>query len=386
MAQGGQRCQNAGRLHYRRHSRSLSAAIHRLAAALVVVAVSVYPGMDLLAETKSRAPFTSSIKNFDMSPQELRIRVRALIRPTLGIIEERADRIMVEASDPLVRRGVLVLKIEMSATLLAAMLRSDPVLAFGDAWGYVLQVEDLLKRPEMRAKYSLSGQMDSEAFALIEGQFRDLAASVSGTFAESLSSAVRQWADRHPIEGSIYRRPSMDSAVAKKLASPGDSGVFAAIGGLEETMADVMTRMDLYTMYLPRLARWEAELAADDLTRGVDAKTLNAEFERITRAADRIATVTETVSDLAARERKAVMDAIRAERRAVMDEVRKERIAVLQEAEAMSKRLMVDAGERLEQVVDHAFYRLMQLLLACAALAVLVLALRYYFLHRREKT
>lgn len=114
--------------------------------------------MDLLAETKSRAPFTSSIKNFDMSPKELRIRVRALIRPTLGIIEERADRIMAEASDPLVRRGVLVLKIEMSATLLAAMLRSDPVLAFGDTWGYVLQVEDLLKRPEMGGSMACLGK------------------------------------------------------------------------------------------------------------------------------------------------------------------------------------------------------------------------------------
>ena len=50
-----------------------------------------------------------------------------------------------------------------------------------------------------------------------------------------------------------------------------------------------MTRMDLYTMYLPRLARWEAELAADDLTRGIDPRMLGAEFERMTRALDRIA-------------------------------------------------------------------------------------------------
>ena len=52
-----------------------------------------------------------------------------------------------------------------------------------------------------------------------------------------------------------------------------------------------MTRMDLYTMYLPRLARWEAALAADDLAHGIDAGRLSAEFERLTKAMDRIAAV-----------------------------------------------------------------------------------------------
>jgi hypothetical protein len=211
----------------------------------------------------------------------------------------------------------------------------------------------------------------------------------------------------------------MDSAVAKKLASSGDGGVFSALGSLEETTADVMTRMDLYTMYLPRLARWEAELAADDLMRGVDARTLSADFAQFTRAADRFATVAETVSDLAARERTtvleavqserlAVLEAVRSERLAVLDAVRKERIATLRELEAIAQRLadrsgpalndavradmkellisveemrkglIADTGERLEHVVDHAFLRLAQLLLICIVLAALGLMLRAY--------
>jgi hypothetical protein len=72
--------------------------------------------------------------------------VRALIRPTLGAIEESADRMIAETSDPVVRRGALLLKIEMSTTMLAAMLRSDPVLALADAWGSVRQVDQLRAR------------------------------------------------------------------------------------------------------------------------------------------------------------------------------------------------------------------------------------------------
>ena len=302
-----------------------SSAICRLAVSLaVVIAVSCHPGTDLLAKSKSRTPVTSTVKDLEMSPEELRVRVRALVRPILGIIEENADRIIANTSDPAVRRGAIVLKIEMTTTILAAMLRSDPVLALADAWAYVLQVEDGLARPELQARYGQSADRAFEALALVERQFRDFVASVqAGPFAETFASTVRRWADRHPIEGALYRRPSIDSEMAELLASSGAGGVFAVLGNLDETAADVMTRMDLYTMYLPRLARWEAELAADDLTRGVDPRTLSAEFERLTRAVDRIAAVAETASDLVARERAAALDAVRAERIAVLDASRR---------------------------------------------------------------
>jgi len=326
----------------------------------------------------------------------------------------------------------------MTTTVLAAMLRSDPVVALADAWVYVLQIGDLLARPEAEARYGRSAHRASEALALTEGQFRDFVASVqAGRFAETFPATMRRWADRHPIEGAPYRRPPIDSEIAELLASSGAEGVFAALGNLDETVADVMTRMDLYTMYLPRLARWEVELAAYDLTAGIDARTLNAEFERVTMAVDRIAAVTETMSDLAARERIAAFDAVRGERIALLDTARMERIAILDalqkeriailgvlrrermatlreleamvqrlrdrsgpvlheavqadikglitSVEEMRKRLMGDAGETLVQVVDHAFFRLVQLLLICAALVVLGLVFWLVPLRRRGR-
>ncbi len=91
--------------------------------AIAAAAVSVHPGGDLLAKGKSRTPVTSIVKGLEMSPQELRVRVRALVRPTLGIIEEKADLIIANTSDPVVRRGAITLKIEMTTTILAAMFR-----------------------------------------------------------------------------------------------------------------------------------------------------------------------------------------------------------------------------------------------------------------------
>ena len=373
---------------------------------------------------KSRTPITSGAKKLRMSPQELRIRVRALIRPTLGIVEEAADRILRETTDPALRRGALVWKIETTTTMLSAMLRQDPVLALADAWGYAFQVESLLARPEAAAKYGKHSPDAAAAMVLIQADFRAFAKSLQADLTgERFEATVRQWADRNPIEGALYRRPSMDSAVADVLATSGGGGALAALGNLDETTSDVMTRMDLYTMYLPRLARWEAELAVDDLAQGVDPKGLAADFERFTRAADRIAAVAEAAPEQVARERVAALEAVRAERlaatqdlqgerRVVLDAVRKERIATLQEIEAiaqrladrssgplheavrkdleglvrsverMQKRLIDDGALALNDVVDHAFLRAVELLLIAAALGAVGVVLYTRFLRR----
>ncbi|MHB8110280.1 MAG: hypothetical protein ACYDHW_09630 [Syntrophorhabdaceae bacterium] len=116
---------------------------------------------------------------------------------------------------------------------------------------------------------------------------------------------------------------------------------------------------------------------ADDLTRGVDPRTLNVEFARMARAVDRIASVAETASDLAARERKAALEAVQKERIATLheaeaviqrvadrasaplhDAVRADLAEIMNRIEEMRSRLIVDAGETLKQVVDHAFIRL----------------------------
>jgi hypothetical protein len=133
----------------------------------------------------------------------------------------------------------------------------------------------------------------------------------------------------------------MDSAVAKTLAKPASKGAFAALNRLNETTTDVMTRMDLYTMYLPRLTRWEAELIVDDLTRGVDPRKMSSEFARLTEATSHIASITEMAPE----------------------EMKKERIAIL---------------EGIKDIVDHVFFRTVQLLLLCAALFAFGIVIRSY--------
>ncbi len=231
--------------------------MRRLALTMILVA-SVLPhaGCARSQGAQGRTPVTASATKLQMSPQELRIRVRAQIRPVLGMIEEGVDDALADVTAPDTRSIGLKLKIEATSTLLSAMLRNDPLLALADAWGYVIQLEDFVGRPGKPEQYGQAAvdfavtlnDVDRFLFAFADGVQGDLSAA-------GLEATLRKWAAEHPIEGSFRRRPSMDEAVADLFAVPASRGGLAAIGGLDETTAELMTRMDLYTTYLPRRSK-----------------------------------------------------------------------------------------------------------------------------------
>ncbi len=361
----------------------------------------------------TRTAVTSSAERLEMSPEELRIRVRALIRPAVGIVEESADRMLREATDPELRRMLLVWKVEATTTLMAALLRPDPLLALADAWGYALQMEAMTDRADVRRVLDESLPHVVVSREELTSLFRDFARTVPAGFdVDRLETSVRAWARDNPVEGELYRRPSMDSAAASLLAGARSQGALAALDTLEETTQDVMTRMDLYTMYLPRLARWEAEIAVEDATRGVDPEEVIGELTRFTRAVDRIATSAEAAPALVAGERQVAFEAVRTLQATATRDLQAERAIVLEEVEAIARRLLESSGgpiraavredlelllaaaERarkplvadlevsLKGVVDHAFYRALQLLLVAAALAAVGAVLHARFLRR----
>ena len=269
----------------------------------------------------------------------------------------------------------------------------------------------------------------------LDQQFRDFVSGIQpGPFAASLSASLRKWAEQNPIKGRStagHRWTALWLSRSRRLPPAEYSPRLAVSMRRRPTYS---TRMDLYTMYLPRLSRWEAELAVDDVARGGDTRKLTADFEQIARAADRLAAVAESASQ-GAREvdtRKltaeleqfaGAMDRLAAvaettpdlaarERRAVLKDVRNERIATLRDLESiaqrladreagpihrsiqadmrefvghveeMRRRLLVDSSKDLELLVDHAFLRFVELLMLCAVLVALCLSFHRYLLRR----
>ena len=196
----------------------------------------------------------------------------------------------------------------------------------------------------------------------------------------------------------------------------GPKSAFSIVGEVSETVADVATRANIYLEDATKLARWHAELLAEDLAsrydlesalrsvrvslEGVDramaladpetpnrlaqtgARVLQQQAEALMRDVDaqRVATLDHLTS-----ERRTVLEAIRAERLATLADLRCERLETLAEIEALRRRTLEDGAVLARAFVDHAVWRLGQLLVALVAVGGAVALVVALALGRRRR-
>jgi uncharacterized coiled-coil protein SlyX len=182
------------------------------------------------------------------------------------------------------------------------------------------------------------------------------------------------------------------------------------VAEITTSIDDLNRKLDVYGDHFFRQIRWEGELLASDL-RLADAaplaertvgsvERLSADFDRIAPSLERVAAVAERTPALVAAERSAAIDGLgreltrtitflQQERIAALEHITAERIAAIngigQTVSEERKALDGDVDRIGHQLVDHAMWRLAQLLvavLAClgvGAVGILVLVKKLFF-------
>jgi hypothetical protein len=360
---------------------------------------------------------------------ELRQRVDALVPPVLVFVEQTADRVRAEASDPEVRRRALVLKIDVVPAVYRAAFQPDPMAAALDLWLLSYQLEDCLEAGTGPCNFGPQQPIAREAARRQREAFEDLflkAAVAPGGY-ERGHELVRETARRYPLqeEGSIRSRRTMVQELLKAMNVEG-VGAVDVLGDVSVTLTSLSNRLNLYMDDATRLGRWHAELLAEDVARW---PTIDHALTNVGRMADSVDRVRESVDDvtdsvdrvakrlepeslgalidgsrdLIQAERQAVLaevdrqrvltlqylslerqavgkslfEGVQAERVATLAEIRKERLETLVEFERMRQALVADSAAGAFQLVDHLVWRLAQvlggLLLLAAMLAWLAL-------------
>ncbi|MCP4898968.1 MAG: hypothetical protein GY906_18515, partial [bacterium] len=351
------------------------------------------------ASCTSTAPTESRLMkespNVTVSAPELRVKVRALAPRFSGIIETAADQIMRQTNDPEHHSLALRWKVTGVPSIQAALFQPDPLAAVMDTWTLIVQTRFYLEEgpgtqipPEAR-KIGLSAAL------LLEKEIIEFAVSISTPeVAAAFHQRVVKWARKHPVENfSTRQSPAGDLA---HLTAGSQMSAFKAVGNMTETMDDLIARVDLYNQYLPKQARWQAELL---MVQGLYYSGIRDSLEDVAAIPQGIEGISEKISaerdfvlsqligekdstlewiqgerldvqDFIVRERLAVMDilaqergillaTVEQERLAVFDAVHQERIAALQDVERMSNELLTDPVKGL---IDYAFVRAAQLL------------------------
>lgn len=366
---------------------------------------------------------------FNMSPTELRIRMQELSVLCAGIIEKAGDEIIARTNDPAIKRKALLWKMNSIPALYKAFYNPKPLIAMLDSWALSLQMKQFFNSEAGQKAFGKWHVYGRNAAVLIEAKMVQLAKLMSPTGDISLpENFIQSWSDDHPIQIPFFERESMvpilSSGAAEKALS-----AFQAAAKLPYQLDDITNRLTVYGDYLPKQARWQAELLLSDL--GVHEKidTLMAELTTATQVLQQVGEVVEkspdfitdersavlevfrnerleTLSavnkqrietldainhqrietlDYLARERAAIIDALENERKIVLEVLKSERHLVLTEVESMGNRIVQDGIKELDKLIDHFFLRAAQLIGVCLIITFCFGGVGIYMIGRKRQ-
>lgn len=386
-----------------RSSRSLSCVT-------VVVVASVASSACASASGPRRSALQEKIgQHGGLSAAELRLRLYELPPRLGGMVEIAADRIRMQSADPAVRQQALLWKTDAIPTIYSATLRPDPLAGALDLWVLLYQAQDHFQQGAGKESFGPQQPIAVDAARGMVALFEATAQSLSKDpeHYSRISAQMQEFARSHPIDGTFSARETFLPEVAH-LAESGDSGLIAGVGEATETLTDISLRLNAYVTLLPKVARWQAELGAqeavgrEDLHGTVDdihsigdmarsAGPLLADIPGAVRQAsaplgelaDRqrgellaaIDRERDRLAGFVTAEREAALAAVGVQRQAAMDGISQERAAVLSGVDAMTKRYFEDATVRARGIVDYVFVR--ALILVFVAAVVFALAYRF---------
>jgi hypothetical protein len=276
-----------------------------------------------------KASSLKSAKNVTSSALELSSRNQSLLALYSGELEVAADRIISESHSPVARRRALVWKAEAIPVLQASLLNTDPVAALLDTWGFIFQMAAFMDQAAAKQDLGEFHSVVAETLKNMDSEMEQIVREAAPTAnVADLRQRVIDWAAAHPIRVSLAGRQSADAAVIRKVGYT-DLGTMASIKALGESLGDLTARLDSYNSYLPKQARWQAELLLQDITREPQVNAALANFVTLSNMAAKTASSMDRMPELMGQARAAVRTDVEGQRLAVQDFVRGERLETI---------------------------------------------------------
>ena len=241
-------------------------------------------------------PQTSLMRATDsqVAARELRATEYALAISVPGDIEASADEIKARAGEPGVRNHAVRWKMEAIPAYYQTLFQADALAAVADTLALGAQIEQYLTEGPGRDRFgelqSVAVQTARKTRADVVDRMRSVARRPDEF--ELRMARIEAWARENPIAGpSLASRPSIVPFLTK-MAGSSEQDVFGVASEIGDSVADIARRLDIYSGYLPKAARWQSELLADELTARDEAQLTISALESVTRVMGRVDALT----------------------------------------------------------------------------------------------
>jgi hypothetical protein len=309
-------------------------------------------------------------------------------------MEQAGNGVLEHTDDPAMKRRALLWLTNGIPAMQQALFQPDPLAALIDAQFLIAQMRIYF---EGRPAHNLPPETQKTVIRILDEMESDIEAIVDNagpdTDYEAGRALIYEYAEDNPTDSGFTARRGTAAMLAEFTARAGGSAL-KSIGSITDTVEDLVARIDLNAEYLPKFARWQAQLLIlDDIKGDENFESVMAavqqlqHLELVASFLEELDPLIAELPDLVADEREAVLDAVhtylgetlafvelqrktlmhedvRSEREAVLAAVREERLAVLA-AIADERRIVLEAVSReraatfedLDTLMDRAFTR-----------------------------
>ncbi len=336
--------------------------------------------------------FMATATSIATSVGEIRVRAVHLGRLFSMEIERAADSIRAVTDEPSIRRHALLWKMYAIPAAHEAVLLPDPALSIMDVWAFANQMEQYFDRGAGRDVFGAHQQIALDAVRRLDRAVLDQAILVTDSTRDIEGARARldAFVDQYPIQGPQFGRTSI-AVISAELLGTNIGSAVAAVGNINQTVGEIANRLAFYNEYLLKQASWATQQLLEEVTSDTSVTAVLASAAEALQNASALA---EALPTLVESERATVVDALRAELAVLMQSVNAQRTATLEvlsaelealfDAVAQERVLFMDAvrAERIATIddavqliqdsIDHAVWRAVQLLAAVGVFAVLL--------------
>ena len=305
--------------------------------ALVVATASGLIALAGCSTTPKPLPLTSELSRQDVTTAQINYQLFDFVTRFSRGVEQAADQIANDSPDATARRNALLWKLYAIPACYLATEHSDPLAMLVDLWALCVQQTAYFESGAGKDLFGRQQTVAIHASRKLESEISGMATNLVKP--EALAPArkeIIQWANEHPLEDHLFARSSIVTMLAEAFPDR-PAGIFQTLNTVQGELADLKGRLALHADVLPRQARWQAELLADQAAGPLVGAQMTNAFRMIALEREAILTAIN-------RQRIETLEVLRAERVAALQSVSDQRVATLEETRKIMKEMLAETG------------------------------------------
>lgn len=331
----------------------------QIALTLMVLIVSV-SGCQTVPQ--SQGLLEQQIEGAELSSSQLRSLLNEYVARFSRQVEQTADVIIADQPATEIHRNALLLKSNAISSCFRAAARLDAFGSFLDLWILTIQMQDLLEQQKEAANF---GEYQPELIALarsLEFEIREIY-QLMGTGIQPGEEFVYEFARTFPINDLFFVRESLSQHHVKGIDEP-TREMMVVLADLNRDLEDMQRLSILYGEFLPKQARWHAELMLLDSVNGPMFAGPFRDLTTIAGAATEMSATANRMPYEIERQHLMLWENIRAERMASFEELERMRAQTTEDLSrerelvlAAIQQERIAVTEQLDATVDRSFDR-----------------------------